>query len=567
MRSLSFRAVAALIVFAASLTGLAHAQSNWVNWVEETSTRLAGPPGTTTSDPQEKDIFAADFDRVGVDDVVIARKIPFSVPGGLPNVLLMNENGVLTDRTTQFIPSFATPDDARDILAFDANGDGWPDLVIATTFFEQPRLWINQGRDAAGNWIGFVEDTSWFSPPFSPGPKFCAVYDGDIDNDGDKDLFFSDYDSPLDDRLLINDGTGHFTDETDTRMSAAASSSVFGTGSFICDFTKDGWNDILKSSGAIEPLKLLVNDGTGHFNQVQVFNTSAAYMVRAADFNNDDRMDFYVVDDGQDYIYLNNSTNANGTIATTKIFVTGSTHTAGFGGNVHEADLNRDGYIDLGVADVDVDIPGCTRRFAALRNRLGVSGSNGFNDPNNPATLSWNSQGVHDFAWLDVDGDGFEDMIQGRCVGLRVWMMQPLSDVLGVSFCRAGVNSEGTQARIHGYGSTSIQDNDFRLVAEGAVGGQFGIFFYGAGQQPSQVLGDGFLCVTGSLFRLLPPVLVGGSKGLAPYDVDFNAWPAGSGPGEILAGSTWNFQFWYRDPLGQTATFNASDATAITFTP
>ena len=563
MRLSSLLSRASLVL---ALAGSASAQSNWIDWVDETSTRIVGDPSVTTSDDQEKDMFAADFDRDGDDDLVVARKVPFSTPGGRVNVLLMNEGGVLTDRTAQFIPSFATPDDARDILAFDANGDDWLDLVIATTFGQQPRLWINQG-ESGGLWRGFVEDTSWFSPLFNPGPKFCAVYDGDVDNDGDKDLFFSDYDSPLDDRLLINDGTGKFTDETDNLMSSAASDSIFGTGSFICDFNKDGWKDILKSAGAFEPVKLVINDGTGHFNQVQVFDTTAAYMVRAADFNNDNRIDFYVVDDGQDYIYINLSTAADGTINTKKVFVNNSDKTLGFGGNVHEADLDGDGYIDLGVADVDVDIPGCARRFAALRNRNGMpAAKDGFLDPNNSMTLRWNSQGVHDLAFLDIDGDGLKDMVQGRCVGLRVWIMQPFRKIFGTPFCEAGVNTEGKQARIHGYGSTSISANNFRIVVEGAARGQFGLFFYGAGQQQVP-FGDGFLCVSGQLFRLTPAIGIGGSHGLAPYDVDFNAPPANGGAGQITSGSTWNFQFWYRDPGGQTANSNSSDATAITFTP
>ena len=562
----SFPPVLVLVPFALFLApATVCAQSNWVTWVNETSTRISGDPAVTTADTQEKDMVAADFDRDGRDDLVIVRKVPFSNPGGRTNVLLMNENGVLTERTAQFIPSFLTPDDARDVLAFDANGDGWLDLVIATTFFQQPRLWINQGEDANGNWLGFLEDTNWFTPLFSPGPKFCAVYDGDVDNDGDLDLFFSDYDSPLNDRLLINDGSGKFVDETSTRMSPAASNSVFGTGSFICDFNKDGWADILKGSGAFEPVKLLINDGTGSFFQIQVFATPAAYMVRAADFNNDNRMDFYVVDDGQDYIYRNDFTLPNGEISVTKIMVTNSNKTQGFGGNVAAADLDQDGYVDLGVADVDVDIAGCDRRFAALRNRRGMFGSDGMSDPNNGTTLPWNARGVHDLAFMDIDGDGLLDMVQGRCIGLRVWMMQPNPDLIGTPYCVAGLNTEGEQARIHGWGSASITDNELRLVVEGGVPGKLGLFFYGAGQQQIP-FGDGFLCITAPLFRLQPPVLMGGTNGLAVFDLDLTKPPAGSGAGMITAGSTWNFQFWYRDPMGPNSS-NASNATAVTFLP
>jgi len=37
--------------------------------------------------------------------------------------------------------------------------------------------------------------------------------------------------------------------------------------------------------------------------------------------------------------------------------------------------------------------------------------------------------------------------------------------------------------------------------------------------------------------------------------------------GQIFAGSTWNFQFWYRDPLGGPAGFNFSDGLEVPFCP
>ena len=408
-------------------------QSNWVDFTDETATRL-NLVNVALNDDQEKDIEVADLDNDGDDDVLICRKVPFSVPGARDNILLMNNGGILEDETATYIPTFLSPgdvsDDARDIRAFDANGDGWLDIVTASTFSEQPRLWMNQGEDGGGNFLGWAEATGWFSPAFSPGPKFCGVYDGDVDNDGDLDLYFSDYDNSLEDRLLINDGTGIFTDETATRFPTGANDSVFGTGNFICDFTMDGWNDILKISGSFESLKLLINDGTGVFTQVQnldLTGTEAVYMARTADFNNDGRSDIYVVDDGQDFVLINNSTNPDGTIAWTKIFNQASNRTANFGGNVWAEDLDRDGWLDMGVADVDVDIPGCSRRFTALKNRRGDSGVDGMTDMNNAITLPWHSAGTHDLGWLDLNGDGFMDMIQGLCDGYKVWVMEPFA--------------------------------------------------------------------------------------------------------------------------------------------
>ena len=52
--------------------------------------------------------------------------------------------------------------------------------------------------------------------------------------------------------------------------------------------------------------------------------------------------------------------------------------------------------------------------------------------------------------------------------------------------------------------------------------------------------------------------------GSGSYLVDYASL---TGPGQISAGSTWNFQFWYRDPAGGGAGFNLSDGLQLTFCP
>ncbi|MDP6409465.1 MAG: hypothetical protein QGI46_08820 [Planctomycetota bacterium] len=69
------------------------------------------------------------------------------------------------------------------------------------------------------------------------------------------------------------------------------------------------------------------------------------------------------------------------------------------------------------------------------------------------------------------------------------------------------------------------------------------------------------------MFLLWPPVRMDDAGGAARW-IDFGAPPAGSGPGVIRPGSTWNSQFWYRDPLGPGGMgFNLSDAVSVGFCP
>ena len=388
------------------------AQSNWEDYTDERSRMKFN-----TNDPDEKDVIAGDLDRDGDTDIVIVRKVEFSNPGARDNLLIMNEGGNLVDRTDDFISNFSGDD--RDVQLFDSNNDGWLDIVTVTTFGDSPRLYLNNGNDSNGNWQGYTEKEDWYAPEFNPGPKFCGVGIGDVNGDNLNDLFFVDYDNGLENRLLINNGDDTYTDETNSRLSFDATEVGFGTGAFITDFNYDGFNDIVSLESTVEGggngegfgIEFCINDGTGHFNDVQVLPSILTYMHELADFNGDGRNDLYVISDIQDYIIFNNSTNGDGTINVTTQNVTNSNRTSGFGGNVHAIDADNDGDIDMAVCDVDVDIPGCSRVFCTLRN----DGSGGLSDPNNSLNLPWNVSGSHDCCWIDVNRDGYQDLFIATC--------------------------------------------------------------------------------------------------------------------------------------------------------
>jgi len=137
------------------------------------------------------------------------------------------------------------------------------------------------------------------------------------------------------------------------------------------------------------------------------------------------------------------------------------------------------------------------------------------------------------------------------------------SDCPATSYCVTSPNSVGPGATIAASGSTSIAADDFRLVASGLPPVQFGIFYYGL-LQAQIPFGNGFRCIQGLVYRLRPPALADGT-GQASHRVDFDDPPLASG--RISAGSTWNFQFWYRDPAGGGAFFNLTDGLTATFCP
>lgn len=139
-------------------------------------------------------------------------------------------------------------------------------------------------------------------------------------------------------------------------------------------------------------------------------------------------------------------------------------------------------------------------------------------------------------------------------------------------YCTAAPSSVSADgAAMSTRGNNSMSENDFKVECYDLPPNQFGVFFYGP-KKGLAAVGDGFLCIgqgaTGQ-FRVLP-VAVADSSGYAFRKLDFSTGlpPLNDGPGQIRPGSTWFFQYWYRDPLGPGGTgFNFSNGAQITFCP
>jgi hypothetical protein len=129
------------------------------------------------------------------------------------------------------------------------------------------------------------------------------------------------------------------------------------------------------------------------------------------------------------------------------------------------------------------------------------------------------------------------------------------------SYCVTMPNSAGPGALIASSGSGSIAANDFVLTASACPPDRLGFFVYGL-TPTQQVFGNGILCINNVAFQL--PVISTSPVGTAAFPVNFNLLPAG---GQITSGSTWNFQFLFRDPTAGGANFNLSNAQSATFCP
>ena len=431
---MSCRTLAAIVLLSPGL--LAQSSSAWVEF--EAAPELLAPAATEiSSGADEVDFDWGDLDLDGRADLVVVRKEPFTTSGKRTNLLLMNRAGVLTDETALHasasdVPAdqgFLTPTNDRDVELVDVDGDAWPDVVTAPTRSDgdpkhigHPRVYRNLA--AGPGWLGLRHEDARvpqlldFGSGSPQNPSFCGVSSGDLTGNGFPDLYFIDYGSSaadLNDRLLINDGAGYFSDESQLRMSASMLQSAFGTSVEIADLNGDGWNDVAKDTALFAPqyVAAIYNDpaAPGTFSIFESFHTFAPYHLEVGDLNNDGRPDVVISDDGADRFRYNLGNDALGRVvwggALTFQFQAGGDD--GFASDNLITDLDGDGWNDVIVCDVDVDIAGCGRRTHIYHNPGGAIGEEivlleetGSSGTINPANGHYYALTPTPMSWLDA---------------------------------------------------------------------------------------------------------------------------------------------------------------------
>lgn len=129
----------------------------------------------------------------------------------------------------------------------------------------------------------------------------------------------------------------------------------------------------------------------------------------------------------------------------------------------------------------------------------------------------------------------------------------------GETYCTSTPNSTGSSADVAGHGPARIDRGGFELTATACPPNEFGLWFYGP--DPSvQPLGNGTLCVGGALVRL--PVVAIDGGGVARQTFDATTAPSAS---DLVTGSTWHFQLWFRDPAAPPAGSNLSAGYRVRF--
>ena len=173
------------------------------------------------------------------------------------------------------------------MVARDFNGDGWPDLYLGV--YEDPnRLFLNDGK---GN---FLDATT--NEISHPGEAF-GVAAGDIENDGDSDIFLAAGGGSLIERsvLLLNLGEGAFLDVTESvGLAALGAQNLLSPN--LADIDNDGDLDLLIAN----PGSLFLNKGGGTFEDGTSqwgVSDDVGGTLSLGDYNRDGFLDVWFGDD------------------------------------------------------------------------------------------------------------------------------------------------------------------------------------------------------------------------------------------------------------------------------
>lgn len=331
-----------------------------------------------------------DYDNDGWDDVTIACK------GSDPVRFFRNNGGQLVEE----FYGITITGHSKQVIWVDYDNDNDNDLFV-TRLDGNNLLYQNDGNLNFTN-VTVAAGFSNFIVLYTYGATF-----GDIDNDGDLDLFLSNKDvsGTIPNKLYRNNGDGTFSD-----ISFAAGISLTGHSTFCAsffDYDNDGFQDIYMSNDRFANTNILYkNNGNSTFTDVSAISganiAANAMSTTIVDFNYDGWLDIYITNTIEGNHLLKN--NGDGTFDDMAIASGLSFNSIGWGANFFDADNDTD--LDLYISSM-VDNPDSgllMTAFYECQDNLTytLSTTSGFD---NDEFKSFSN------AIGDIDNDGFQDFV------------------------------------------------------------------------------------------------------------------------------------------------------------
>ncbi|MFM9984411.1 MAG: FG-GAP repeat domain-containing protein, partial [Flavobacteriales bacterium] len=330
------------------------------------------------------------------------------------------------------------------IVVGDYDNDGFDDLFVPANSAPN-RIFKNMGD---GTFQDVTESTGIETGGFTKTGAW-----GDIDNDGDLDLFIGNFYTtsfPFHSYLYLNNGDGTFTDIsessnvdtfnktrsahmvdlnldgyldiyvcnlseqnihwtnngdntfTNTIFSSGLLDNLISMGAIFFDYDNDGDQDAYLTHDAYQPNIMYENNGAGVFTDVSAetgLNLGSQGMgVDHGDINNDGHLDIYVTNLGANYLFLN-----DGNSHFTEIAASAGVADPGMGWGCFFLDYDNDGWEDIYVVN--------DSQFSPVTNKLFHNNADTtftIVSENTPLSSFHNGKGG---IWADINNDGYPEII------------------------------------------------------------------------------------------------------------------------------------------------------------
>ncbi|MEM1207061.1 MAG: CRTAC1 family protein [Acidobacteriota bacterium] len=255
-----------------------------------------------------------DYDNDGWKDLLVAR---FGTPLLFRN-LGPGKDGDVTFEDVSAAVGLTAFGNTIGVIAFDADADGWLDLLLGN-YFQPKNLLALETPNVLPNNLDYADNgggvTFWRNVPLEGGGRgfidrtkeggwshhtgwTLDLGHADLDNDGDQDVYIAgDYGT---DRLFINRGDGIFDDVTED---AIGFDTRKGMNVDMGDFNRDGYLDIYVTNITDEYMKecnmLWHNNADGTFidlsKETGTCDSDWGWAAKFADFDNDGWEDIFTV--------------------------------------------------------------------------------------------------------------------------------------------------------------------------------------------------------------------------------------------------------------------------------
>lgn len=241
-----------------------------------------------------------DLNRDGLDDIVFGGSL-----GQAPAIYLQTRNGTFARSLNTFLEKL-THFEGSHPLIFDANNDGWNDILIPSCGYHdygaqdtsiQPVLLMNDGKN---NFVPKLQ-----SIPIV-GTCISSAVAIDINSDGYQDLFMGGrlvpgrYPESPNSYVLINDGKGNFTDNTSIINSSIEKLGMV-TDALAIDINNDKIKDLVVV-GEWMPVTVFVNQKGRLVNKTNEYFDKLFIgwwnVIHSTDLNNDGKPDLVIGNHG-----------------------------------------------------------------------------------------------------------------------------------------------------------------------------------------------------------------------------------------------------------------------------